>query len=1137
MNLNDFLVVPNKPKSVKLNVRNLRELRMETVQLDQENKDMENRLKELREIMSHEKEEREKSGAFRWKSAQANSGTRSKEKGVKLSAGKMKIRVLKDESLPEAQRPPEKVPGPPPRDPGHSRKPRLKGKVCGQCEARTAGLVCAECGEDYCVGCFARFHQKGALKHHRMIPVQVELQTSVSSLDVLSRFQKQIGEERETSSQSTQSTAVSPATLRTHKAQTPAGYQDTQTYSTQVLFVNEGEEVEDDEDKGSLLSGCFDEEASSRSFQQAVSEWRERKQAGDTADEREAHQPNRRAPVTVEVVGTQAGEMILQPIHIEFREHRLSYMEKLLLKKHRRAPLESYRLLPAPSSQQDLLMRSPTQLAEELTAEEMDLHKYCASLFAVSSPAGGERPDKTSKSCLSITEIDEMVGSPLAFSSSGVQQGDDKQKLNQGSEDSFTTSEEKPPSDQLSPLVRSQRLQIPKSEDLKLKLSVNQQVEHKLQRTQSPRLDDSPKPQMARSSAPLTPKFTFTKAALSSSPVSSKSSWRQGDPEAQNRDSFLLLPTNCPAPVFSLSSGPMFSPGSPDGHHLSSEVIASSAEPPTPKSHTTISSPRPVVPKCASDYAPVVLKSTSDSAISSPRPVDLQSTSHSPTYNPRPLDLKSTSFSPSPSPRPLDLKSISCSPSPSPRPLDLKASCSPSTSPRPLDLKASSCSPTTSPRPLNLKASSCSPLTSPRPLDLKSTSCSPTTSPRPLNLKASSCSPSTSPRPLDLKSTSCSPSTSPRPLYHKSTSHFPCSSPKPVVFKYTSEYPASSPRPVVLTVPSCSPTSSPSLANSQSQCPSPIPQQASIPLSAESPSLEDHSLALSDCFHPSSNSTRPTDLHRSPPPPSSPLSPSLSLSDSDSLSDSVGLIPADEDSSDEEMRGCADREQEEEEEEEEEEKSAISLHPTLSPIGDAPHSVQETPHSGLFTEPSQALISLAQRKASESQHYQGLEGFLTLGLDLSSVQPSPAPPHTPTERCSHSQELKTVGQGSWRPASSLHHYAEEELVSAVMNNQPISNSLHSATPTGSAMLLRRPSLPGSSRRVTPTFSHPSTADPAGTPKFQLLSRAAVEISEVQSVERPELTDSEDEDNEDDEALAGLEEELRRMSHVNPNRRT
>uniref|UniRef100_A0A3B1IPW4 Zinc finger B-box domain containing n=1 Tax=Astyanax mexicanus TaxID=7994 RepID=A0A3B1IPW4_ASTMX len=355
MNLNDFVVLPSKPKSVKLNARNVRELRMETVHLDQENKDMENRLQELREIMRREKEEREKSGALRWKSAQASSGPRSKENRVKLSAGKMKIRVLKEDSLPETRKPPEKVPGPQPVDqtPGSSRKPRLKGKLCGQCEAKTAGLVCAECGEDYCVGCFARFHQKGALKHHRMISIQAELQTTVSSLDVLSRFQKQIGEERETPSQSTTSKVISPAVWRTHPAGEPAC--DTQTQKAQVLFVNEGDEIEDDEeDEGSLLNGCFDEVESSRSFQQALNEWRQGKQAEE-----------RRVPVTMEVMGTQAEESIQQPIHIEFREHGLSYMEKLLLKKHRRTPIESYYPYPALSSPPDSPTPSPTQPAEE----------------------------------------------------------------------------------------------------------------------------------------------------------------------------------------------------------------------------------------------------------------------------------------------------------------------------------------------------------------------------------------------------------------------------------------------------------------------------------------------------------------------------------------------------------------------------------------------------------------------------------------------------------------------------------------------------------------------------------------------------------------------------------------------------
>ncbi|KAI4885367.1 hypothetical protein NFI96_009337, partial [Prochilodus magdalenae] len=132
--------------------------------------------------------------------------------------------------------------------------------------------------------------------------------------------------------------------------------------------------------------------------------------------------------LTVEVIGTQAGETSQQPIRVEFKEHSLSYMERLLLKKHRRTPIESYCPLPALSSTpQDLLAHSPTQPAEELTAEEIDLHEYYVSLFALSSPAGGEQPDETPKSCPSITEIDEAVGDS-AFGPSGVKQGDDKRK-------------------------------------------------------------------------------------------------------------------------------------------------------------------------------------------------------------------------------------------------------------------------------------------------------------------------------------------------------------------------------------------------------------------------------------------------------------------------------------------------------------------------------------------------------------------------------------------------------------------------------------------------------------------------------------------------------------------------------------
>uniref|UniRef100_A0A4W4G7E0 B box-type domain-containing protein n=1 Tax=Electrophorus electricus TaxID=8005 RepID=A0A4W4G7E0_ELEEL len=274
MNLNDFVVFPNKPRSVKLNVRSLRELRRDTAQLDQENKDLESRLRQLRETMSREKEERE---------------------------------------------PAERVVHPLPGAAGSRRRFQLRGKPCGQCEARSAGLMCAECGEDYCVGCFAKFHQKGALKHHRMIPQKAELHTSISSLDVLARFRSQTAQQRGWSVQSPHHTAADSNAMEADpRWGAAAGHFSPMAdrHAQNALFLNEGKEMEDEHNEGSLLRGHFDEEESSRSFQLALAEWRERRQ--------------------VEAMGTQAEGRSQQPIHIEFREHGLSYMERLLLKQHRR---------------------------------------------------------------------------------------------------------------------------------------------------------------------------------------------------------------------------------------------------------------------------------------------------------------------------------------------------------------------------------------------------------------------------------------------------------------------------------------------------------------------------------------------------------------------------------------------------------------------------------------------------------------------------------------------------------------------------------------------------------------------------------------------------------------------------------
>uniref|UniRef100_A0A8C4S4F1 B box-type domain-containing protein n=1 Tax=Erpetoichthys calabaricus TaxID=27687 RepID=A0A8C4S4F1_ERPCA len=120
---------------------------------------------------------------------------------------------------------------------------------------------CMECGEDYCVSCFAKFHQKGAMKLHRMIPIQVLI------LD--------------------QENIVGDAP---------------------VSNANE-------QNQSLLLNGKFDEDASAKSFQEVLMEWRNGKETNDAQ---------------ADLLSSK------KPIQIIFSENSLSYMEKLLLKKHRR---------------------------------------------------------------------------------------------------------------------------------------------------------------------------------------------------------------------------------------------------------------------------------------------------------------------------------------------------------------------------------------------------------------------------------------------------------------------------------------------------------------------------------------------------------------------------------------------------------------------------------------------------------------------------------------------------------------------------------------------------------------------------------------------------------------------------------
>ncbi|XP_058490447.1 uncharacterized protein zbbx [Solea solea] len=421
MNLNDFVVLPNnKATSVKLNGRDLKELQMETVTLTRQNNDMEEKLRQLKESMSKEKEERGHSAGFRWKSGQSGSSNnnartnntkKDKENRLqKLSAGKMKIRMLKDEPL---TAPPQL---PPASVLQRTRKNRLRGTVCGQCEVKTAGLKCAECTENYCIACFVRFHQKGALKLHRTIPIKTELQTLVSTQDVLSNNQTRPGE------QSLEKGGAAMATpMQLHSD------------PNQVLVVNHSEESNfgfEPKSKAEqgfptcLLGGEYDEEESARSFQEALRQWRgeTNDEAGDHMEENEVAMWIPVRPVLVSAIATQAdltadrevegrgcgeGQGRI-PVRVEFTPNSLTYTDRLLLKKHRRTPIETY--VPSSTLAADSKSRSELDSEEEvgLTAQEEDFRLYYASLFAVPVSRGKAQAQITTpESCLVIDVQDE----------------------------------------------------------------------------------------------------------------------------------------------------------------------------------------------------------------------------------------------------------------------------------------------------------------------------------------------------------------------------------------------------------------------------------------------------------------------------------------------------------------------------------------------------------------------------------------------------------------------------------------------------------------------------------------------------------------------------------------------------------
>ncbi|XP_058045015.1 zinc finger B-box domain-containing protein 1 [Ahaetulla prasina] len=337
MNINDFVILPGSKTgvSVKLKEKSVRDLQLEKVQLELENNEMEKKLKQLQSNMSREKQDRGRTNGYRWKSGHASLNTQpqilqDKENAIKVPSAKVKLRLLKEHiPAPDAAKQPyvHKT-----ANDAATERPKVKGKACGQCEMKIALLVCLECGEDYCPSCFARIHQKGALKLHRTTYLQGKARIPVGKLEAAQQFLKTVNpSETNDFINNGQGKKVTNAVEDMDPVPPPSPKIPTEST---VSSTDSWTEIPNG---GFLLHGTFDENESAKSFQEALNQWRSGNCSQKSKEERSCQ-------VGSENSGTcqvQTSPPIMKKsIEIEFKEDSLNYMERLLIKKHRRAPID-----------------------------------------------------------------------------------------------------------------------------------------------------------------------------------------------------------------------------------------------------------------------------------------------------------------------------------------------------------------------------------------------------------------------------------------------------------------------------------------------------------------------------------------------------------------------------------------------------------------------------------------------------------------------------------------------------------------------------------------------------------------------------------------------------------------------------
>ncbi|XP_038001805.1 zinc finger B-box domain-containing protein 1 isoform X2 [Motacilla alba alba] len=194
------------------------------------------------------------------------------------------------------------------------------------------------------------------------------------------------------------------------------------------------------QDKGLLLSGAFDEKASAKSFQEALLQWRK----GESDPGRD--------PCTSEVPSAVGNcevqtnvSALKEPIHVEFQKDGLSYMEKLLLKKYRRTPVDQFfascvkdsRPVQALSVQQagagggGQRGDDDDDDIEELTDEEVK--KYWASIYRAEE---SNTVSENAESSLKIEFLDDSQSEDLEESSdSSEEESEDVGMNKQGKTD------------------------------------------------------------------------------------------------------------------------------------------------------------------------------------------------------------------------------------------------------------------------------------------------------------------------------------------------------------------------------------------------------------------------------------------------------------------------------------------------------------------------------------------------------------------------------------------------------------------------------------------------------------------------------------------------------------------------------